>query len=1018
MKRIITILVALMMCFSFVIVNAKEAIPAEAKSIFTLESSKGYLGETVKIKISLKCTEDINSIALSRFNYDENVFEFVSFSDYDHINDMTILPPSFDEDVIAISLALKETKKFSGTICTATFKINSNAEPGTYTISAEPLTKKKSDIVDSFTIPAEIVVSDRPKKDFPSTIKFEDKEVEYNGKEQSITVSGKLPAGTEVEYNNTNKATDAGEYKAEAILTAPGYNEKKLEANLTILPKAITASGVTAENKTYDGTDEAKISGGKIEGIEEGDDVNATCPETGKFASANAGNGISVTASDIVLSGADAHNYKIAKQPSLKANITPAPITVTADNKSMRKGDSLPELTYSVTDGELFDDNALSGKLATKANGSKTGEFDITVGTLKASANYKMTFIGGKLTVSDKKAQDVVIAKVDKKTYGDASFSIAPESDGNSELGTFTYKSSNSDIAEIDSNGNVIIKAAGNVSLTVERAGNDNIADFSTTVKLNVAKAKITVTANAATKRFGTQDPELTYTYTGELVGADEFTGALSRKSGEKIGKYAITIGTLSLGKNYDISFVGATFEITDKTPQNITVSCDSEKTYGDDDFKITVTPDAVSGLTAFTYESSNTNVIEVSADGTVTVKAAGEATITVKQAGNDEFAPFEKTIAIKVGKKSVGIVSLDLDNKTVIFDIDAEGISLDFDKLVIERVKDSEKVNVTGMVLTGEKAENYALTTESFETTADAENLVDITVKASGGDVEGAGTHIKNSKVTLTAKPNSGYSFDGYYVGTKLVFAKAVYEFDAAEDIELTAKFTRHSTGSSSSEVFPVKGGGNSGTKQEVAKITVTFDTNGGSTIQTQTISTGCTAIRPMNPVKDGYIFDGWYSDKELTKSFAFATILRENTTIYAKWAPGAEMGKRQFVLTVGSMNANVFGESKVNDVAPIVKNNRTMLPARFVAENLGATVEWDAENRVVTVKNATVTIKITIGSDIATVNGVEEKLDSPAFIENSRTYTPVRFIAEKLGATVEWNAARNEVVITKAAR
>ena len=96
-------------------------------------------------------------------------------------------------------------------------------------------------------------------------------------------------------------------------------------------------------------------------------------------------------------------------------------------------------------------------------------------------------------------------------------------------------------------------------------------------------------------------------------------------------------------------------------------------------------------------------------------------------------------------------------------------------------------------------------------------------------------------------------------------------------------------------------------------------------------------------------------------------------------------------------------------------------MLPARFVAENLGAKVSWDGEKELVTIagKNLKtgedVTILVYIGSDIAYVNGKEVKLDFSAFVENDRTYTPVRFISEELGASVEWIESEQKVVITK---
>lgn len=83
-------------------------------------------------------------------------------------------------------------------------------------------------------------------------------------------------------------------------------------------------------------------------------------------------------------------------------------------------------------------------------------------------------------------------------------------------------------------------------------------------------------------------------------------------------------------------------------------------------------------------------------------------------------------------------------------------------------------------------------------------------------------------------------------------------------------------------------------------------------------------------------------------------------------------------------------------------------------------ATVDWNEENRTVTVtgkneKDEDVTIIVTIGAQYAKVNGEDVKLDAPAFIENDRTYTPIRFISEHLGATVEWNESQQKIIITK---
>ncbi|MBR5539492.1 MAG: copper amine oxidase N-terminal domain-containing protein, partial [Clostridia bacterium] len=129
----------------------------------------------------------------------------------------------------------------------------------------------------------------------------------------------------------------------------------------------------------------------------------------------------------------------------------------------------------------------------------------------------------------------------------------------------------------------------------------------------------------------------------------------------------------------------------------------------------------------------------------------------------------------------------------------------------------------------------------------------------------------------------------------------------------------------------------------------------------------------------------------------------------------PRVEEKGTEIKMTIDSLTAFVNGESKTLDAAPIIRNSRTMLPVRFVAENLGATVGWDDATKTVTIKNDATTIEIVIGSNIAKVNGANIALDSPAFIENSRTYLPVRVVAENLGATVGWDDATKTATLSK---
>ncbi len=70
----------------------------------------------------------------------------------------------------------------------------------------------------------------------------------------------------------------------------------------------------------------------------------------------------------------------------------------------------------------------------------------------------------------------------------------------------------------------------------------------------------------------------------------------------------------------------------------------------------------------------------------------------------------------------------------------------------------------------------------------------------------------------------------------------------------------------------------------------TVWFETDGGTEIAAQTVNAGTTAAKPYDPEKEGYLFDGWYSDKELTEEFDFLTPINANTTVYAKWTEPEE--------------------------------------------------------------------------------------------------------------------------------
>lgn len=69
------------------------------------------------------------------------------------------------------------------------------------------------------------------------------------------------------------------------------------------------------------------------------------------------------------------------------------------------------------------------------------------------------------------------------------------------------------------------------------------------------------------------------------------------------------------------------------------------------------------------------------------------------------------------------------------------------------------------------------------------------------------------------------------------------------------------------------------------ITTYTVTFDSNGGSAVEPQVVEEGMTAAKPEDPTLDGYAFEGWYSDTDLTSPYDFATPVTDNITLYAKW-------------------------------------------------------------------------------------------------------------------------------------
>lgn len=111
------------------------------------------------------------------------------------------------------------------------------------------------------------------------------------------------------------------------------------------------------------------------------------------------------------------------------------------------------------------------------------------------------------------------------------------------------------------------------------------------------------------------------------------------------------------------------------------------------------------------------------------------------------------------------------------------------------------------------------------------------------------------------------------------------------------------------------------------------------------------------------------------------------------------------------GVLTVKYNGEAVVfPDAQPFVdENSRTLIPVRFVAETMGAAVSWNQETQTAVIEQNGVTVSVPIGSDTITIaqNGGTRtvKMDTAAIIREERTYVPIRYVAEALGAWVSYS-------------
>lgn len=129
---------------------------------------------------------------------------------------------------------------------------------------------------------------------------------------------------------------------------------------------------------------------------------------------------------------------------------------------------------------------------------------------------------------------------------------------------------------------------------------------------------------------------------------------------------------------------------------------------------------------------------------------------------------------------------------------------------------------------------------------------------------------------------------------------------------------------------------------------------------------------------------------------TLVLASLLLISTTVFAK-APSIE----------------IDGKIIKTNAAPFIEKDRTFVPIRFIGEALNYKVDWNNDKKLVTIKNNDRQILMTIGDTNITVNNEKIKNDVAPLIRKDRTYVPLRFVAENMNLKVNWDGKEKKVII-----
>ena len=536
--------------------------------------------------------------------------------------------------------------------------------------------------------------------------------------------------------------------------------------------------------------------------------------------------------------------------------------------------------------------------------------------------------------------------------------------------------------------------------------------------------AKWTLSANAIEVTYDANISGVTAKTYAEIKGNEH----LAKASSFSRAGYTFT------GWNTAKNGTGTAYAVGDKIPSNEsitvyaqwklnapTVSVTGNATKQYDGGNVTLT--AATSVSGVTYQWQRDGVnIDGATNATYTVKnVADSGSYTVKITDTEGKTAVSNATAISITKKEVAVPTVEskIYNGTVLTaDVTA---TADYD---VTKNEGGKNAGVYDVILTLKDADNYkwADSEEAAKTIpfTVAPKKVELTVDNS--TLKGAGS------VTFTVDgvcegdtAKVVCDVDSIKVeGLKASLPNATMEYTFTTDMggnyepaSCVVSVTRRKSGSSSSDTSAPTYGVSTG-KTENGEISVTpAKAEAGETVTIKATPDSGYQLDKMT-VKDknnSTVKLKKVDDNEYTFTMPVGKVSVDATFVQKDAADdsnAAEAGKT-IKLQIGSRIVNVDNEAVIYDAAPVIRNDRTLVPIRIITEALGGKVDWNGATKEVTLSINDKEIKMTIGKTL-------EKYGVAPVIIDGRTFVPVRFVADELGAEVAWDEATKTVTIKTA--